>query len=649
MELTPRQYRGLCSICDTFLPAAPGWPSAVERGVPDALAAALDFNPRAVDRWEFLNLLDIWDSSLHSFIEVGSWLQFSVLPREDKQRVMLSWADSRLTLRRATFQALRKAVGFLYVMLPGAPGEANPVWENMGYPGPIGVQRPDALRKLSVIVPEGETTLKCDVCVIGSGAGGGVAAAVLAAAGKEVIVLEAGGYFDDADFDGAELKGFQRLYAECGFASTRDHSVGFLSGECLGGGTVVNYCTSFRTPDEIREEWTEEGVEWIRGTEYTKSLDAVCERLSVNTSHNRVSKREQILERGLKSLGWHVDAMPRNVIACEQDGVCGYCGYGCAIGAKQSAVKTWLADAQRHGAKFVVETRAERVRVERGAATGVEARSKRGHRVVVKCKSVVVACGAIHTAALLLRSGLANEHIGRHLHLHPVSNISGVFEEEIRPWEGTMQAIYSDQHRYLTGNYGVKYETTALQPVIAMAVMPWREPEDFRARMALLKNTSAIGVLLRDRGAGRVTIDREGHPVSSYALSDFDRRHMQHGFRGAAEILENAGARRIYSPHAKLCSYEPGKNGSIETFGKDMDAAGWGNAQVALFSFHIMGTARMGDSARFSATNPEGETWEVKNLSVMDGSSFPSASGVNPMISIEAIAHRNAGVLSSKG
>jgi len=648
MELTPRQYRALCSICDTFLPAAPGWASAVERGVPDALAAALDFNPRAVDRWEFLNLLDIWDSSLHPFIEVGSWSQFSALPEEDKQKVMLSWADSRLTLRRAAFQALRKAVGSLYVMLPGTAGEANPVWEKMGYPGPIGVQRLDAPRKLSVIVPEGETTLNCDLCVIGSGAGGGVAAAVLAAAGKEVIVLEAGGYFDDADFDGAELKGFQRLYTEFGFASTRDHSVGFLAGECLGGGTVVNYCTSFRTPDEIREEWAEEGIEWIRGTEYTKSLDAVCERLSVNTSHNRVSKREQILQRGLKRLGWHVDAMPRNVIACEQDGVCGYCGYGCAIGAKQSAVKTWLVDAQQHGAKFVVETGAERVRVDRGAATGVEARSKRGHRVVVKCKSVVVACGAIHTAALLLRSGLGNEHIGRHLHLHPVSNVSGVFEEEIRPWEGTMQAIYSDEHRYLTGNYGVKYETTALQPVIAMAVMPWREPEDFRARMELLKNTSAIGVLLRDRGAGRVTIDREGHPVSSYSLSDFDRRHMQHGFRGAAEILENAGARRIYSPHAKLCSYEPGKNGSLETFVKDMDAAGWGNAQVALFSFHIMGTARMGDSPRFSATSPEGETWEVKNLYVMDGSSFPSASGVNPMISIEGIAHRNARVLAAQ-
>jgi choline dehydrogenase-like flavoprotein len=648
MELTPRQHRALCSICDTFLPAAPGWPSAVERGVPDALAAALDFNPRAVDRWEFLNLLDLWDSSIHAFVEVGQWSQFSELSEENKYKVMLSWADSRLSLRRAAFQALRKAVAFLYVMLPGTGREVNPVWANMGYPGPIGVQRPDAPRELNVIVPDKEMTLTCDVCVIGSGAGGGVAAAVLAAAGKEVVVLEAGGYFDDADFDGAELKGYQRLYAECGFASTRDHSVGFLAGECLGGGTVVNYCTSFRTPDDIRDEWAEEGVEWIRGPEFTKSLDTVCERISVNTDHNCVSKREKVLERGLKSLGWHVDAMPRNVLGCEQGKLCGFCGHGCTVGAKQSTVKTWLADAQKHDAKFVVETRAEKVRIQRGAATGVEAWSKKGHRVVIKCKSVVVACGAIHTAALLLRSELESEHIGRHLHLHPVSNVSGIFDEEIRPWEGTMQAIYSDQHRCLTGNYGVKYETTALQPVIAVAAMPWREPRDFRARMSQLKNTSAIGVLLRDRGAGRVTIDREGHPVSSYTLSEFDRRHMQRGFRGAAQILESAGARRIYSPHAKLCSYEPGKNGSIETFVKDMDAAGWGNAQLALFSFHIMGTARMGDSPRFSATNPDGQTWEVKNLYVMDGSSFPSASGVNPMISIEAIAHRNANSLAGQ-
>ena len=89
-----------------------------------------------------------------------------------------------------------------------------------------------------------------------------------------------------------------------------------------------------------------------------------------------------------------------------------------------------------------METRAERVRV--GAAwPWVEARTRMAIASSWKCKNVVVACGAIHSAALLLRSGLENAHIGRHLHLHPVSNVCGVFDEEIRPWEGTMQAIYS--------------------------------------------------------------------------------------------------------------------------------------------------------------------------------------------------------------
>ena len=238
---------------------------------------------------------------------------------------------------------------------------------------------------------------------------------------------------------------------------------------------------------------------WFTSDEYTRSLDAVCERLHVNRDHNRVSHREQILDRGLRALGWHVDAMPRNVAGCDQGKVCGYCGYGCILGAKQSSTKTWLADAQQHGARFVVDTRALRVRIKAGSATGVEARSKRGHRVRIRCKAVISACGSLHTPALFLRSGLRNENIGRHLHLHPVSNVCGVFEEEIRPWEGTMQAIYSDEHRFLTGNFGVKYETTALQPVIGVAVLPWRDPAQYRSLLAKLSHISAIGVLLRDR------------------------------------------------------------------------------------------------------------------------------------------------------
>jgi len=648
MKLTPRQHHALKSICDTFAPRADGWPSASELGVPEAIADALDFNPRLGDRKQFLQLLNIWDSQLHTLFSIGKTSRFSALPDADRVRVLLSWAQSSLGRRRAAFQALRKAVSYLYVMLPQLKGARTPVWDKIGYPGPPKFPPTPSSARLNVIVPNAATNLTCEVCIIGSGAGGATAAAVLAGSGKDVIVLEAGGYYDDADFDGAELAGYQRLYTEGGSTATVDHSVGLLAGECLGGGTVVNYTTSFRTPDDIRAEWAAAGVPWFTSREYSRSLDAICTRLSVNVNHNRISAREQILDRGLRALGWHVDCMPRNVLACDQGEFCGFCGVGCRLGAKQSVTKTWLVDAQKNNARIVTESRVETIRIEGGHAAGVEALSKRGHHVSIRCKAVVVACGAIHTPALLLRSGLRNQYVGKNLHLHPVSNVCGVFAQDIRPWEGTMQAIYSDEHRSITGNFGVKYETTALQPVIAAAALPWRNPEQHRKFFAQLTNTVGIGVLLRDRDSGRVTIDAQGNPLTHYALSPFDRHHLRHGFISAARILEAAGARAIYSPHAKWCAYEPKRAGSLDSFAQSMDSAGWASGRLALFSFHIMGSARLGNSPNTSATNPDGETWEARNLLVMDGSSFPSASGVNPMITIEAIAHRNALALAAR-
>jgi Choline dehydrogenase and related flavoproteins len=181
-----------------------------------------------------------------------------------------------------------------------------------------------------------------------------------------------------------------------------------------------------------------------------------------------------------------------------------------------------------------------------------------------------------------------------------------------------------------------------------MAALPWRDPRQHRSFLERLLNTVGIGALLRDRDGGSVTTDAQGHPVAHYALSEFDRRHLRLGFISAARILEAAGAKIIFSPHAKWCAYEPGRNGSLDSFTQSMDSAGWQSGRLALFSFHIMGTARLGNSPRTSATNPESETWEVRNLFVMDGASFPSASGVNPMITIEAIAHRNASALAAR-
>src|ERR1700756_2620642 len=131
MRLTSHQKQALESICETFHPRSEGWPSAVELGVPDALAEALESNPRARSRAQFSNLLDVWDSKLHPFFAVGEYENFSKLKRDIREKILRSWADSSLQKRRAAFQALRRAIGFLYVAVPAGSG-SNPVWAKIG-------------------------------------------------------------------------------------------------------------------------------------------------------------------------------------------------------------------------------------------------------------------------------------------------------------------------------------------------------------------------------------------------------------------------------------------------------------------------------------------------------------------------------------
>jgi long-chain-alcohol oxidase len=647
VELSSRQRRALDAICDTFAPGGDGMPSASAMGVPKALIEAVALNPRAAERRQTSQLLSLWDSRLLTALAGGGLEHFSELPLERRERVLLSWCDSRLPQRRAAFQALRKGVLLLYYMLPGKDGARSPVWDAIDYAGPLG-RNPDAPPKAIQPLPvASDIELDCDVCVVGSGAGGGTAAGVLAAAGLDVVVLEGGEYYDDEDFDGGEYDGYSRLYLNGGGLSSTDHSVGLLAGMCLGGGTTVNYTTSFRTPDDVRAEWASHGVPAFTSEQFGRSLDAVCERLGVNQEHNTPSSRERVMQRGLVELGWHVDAMPRNVRGCDQGENCGYCGFGCRLGAKQSTVKTWLADAHAAGTRILVRTRAARVIVEHGKARGVEARTVEGHSVKVRARAVVAACGAVHTPALLRRSSLSNSNIGKHLRLHPATVTWGVFEEEIKPWEGTMQALYSDQHRYLDRGYGVKYETAAIHPSLLVTFSPWRGARDHLGIMDALSRSVPIGVLLRDRDGGEVKVGRDGHPFVRYALSEYDARHVRTGVDGAAQILEAAGARKIFSSQSRLVSYEPGR-GRRDQFMREADACGWGAGRCTLASFHIMGSARMGGTPADSACNPQGETWEVADLYVCDGSAFPTAAGVNPMISIEAIAHMNSAGLAAR-
>jgi choline dehydrogenase-like flavoprotein len=641
MELSLRQRRALAAISDTFAPGADGVPSASALGVPEAIAEAIDHNPREAERKQLGLLLTAWDAKLMTAVGGGGFARFSALPAERREQVLLSWADSNLKERRGAFHQLRRAVLVHYYAQPGPDGGGSPVWAALSYPGPLGPPEgapPKALTPLAITAP---TTLECDVVVVGSGAGGGTAAGVLAAAGLDVVIVEAGGYYDDEDFDGGELSGLRNMYLNAGGVATDDGSFGIAAGACLGGGTVINYSTSFPTPQRVRDEWAATGVPDFAGEPYEQSTQAVMERLGVNAEHSTASARDRVMERGLRELGWHVEPIIRNVSPqCDQGVDCGRCGFGCRRGAKRSTTKTWIQDASDAGARILVRTEVEKVLVQGGEASGVEARTADGHAVTVKSRAVVAACGALHTPALLKRSGLGNRNIGRHLRLHPVGLVGGVFDEDIEPWDGVMQARYSDEHADLDGEgYGVKYETGPLNPSLMLPFLPWRSGRRHFQMMSELRFSAPVGIIVRDRDEGEVRVGRDGRPIVRYRLSDRDARHLRAGIEGGAQILEAAGAQHIWSAQTAMPEYRPGANGGRERFMADVDAAGFAPGQVALGSFHIMGSARMGGSPATSACTPAGETWDVRNLFVVDGSTFPTACGVNPMISIESTAH----------
>ena len=631
----------LVAMADTFIGGMghPGSPIRVAASIDETIARL----PSEADRRRLRLIVGILGRRSGTFLLTGRPVPFDRWPREQRVAVMSSWSTSRLTFRRQLFQVFKR-LSLLAFLGDTEEDGTNPVWPEIGYPGPVSAPPPTP-KSIRTTTLDGDTTLTCDAVVVGSGAGGGVVAGELSAAGKDLIVLEEGGYYNEADFNQLELAMMRKLYYQGGFAATADAAIALIAGGCLGGGTVINYTTSFRSPDWLREEWANRyGLTAFTSDEYTASMDAVYERLGVNFSHSRVSARERVLERGMRQLGWHAASMPRNVQGCTQDARCGYCGYGCQIGAKQSTLKTYLLDAYRRRARIVVNCTVDRVLMEDGRAVGVRATVRQpempAFTLIVRSRAVVAAAGAIGTPALLLRSGVRSPAVGKGLRLHPATAVSGIFDEPLRPWEGTLQAIYSDEFVDLDGqHFGPKIESAPLHPALLALVTPWRKPDQYSRLMRSLPNLSLTGILLRDSGAGQVTT-RDGAPQVRYRLSRRDLGHMRKGIEAGVRILEAAGAKEIFTSQAAYVAYRPGQRGGVDGFMDEVDRHGYGPGQMGYVSFHQMGSCRMGNDPSTSVIGPHHQAHAVKGLFIADGSAFPSASGVNPMITIMAMAHR---------
>lgn len=646
MALTAKERATFTAVVDTLLPAVdgdgPAWTTpGGDLGFGERLPEVFARLPHDQDRKDLRQFLGLLNSGFGGLVLYGKPRSFVSLDPQGRADAFRRMESHRIGLIRGGAKALKTLAALLWVTTDD-PDNRPASWEAMGYPGPNGP--PSQVPKtLPITEVNQDTTLSCDVVVVGSGAGGGTAAGVLAGAGLDVTILEAGAYRNESDFTHLEADAYRDMYLDGGLNTTADGGMVVLAGATLGGGTVINYTTSFVTPSDIRAEWDSISgfSDVFTGADYEASTVAVQTRLNVNQDFCFPSPRAQLLEKGLRELGWHVDEMPRNVVGCTEV-ACGYCTMGCRIGAKQSTLITYLQDAADHGARIVTGAHVERVMVDNGTATGVVARVGDA-TLTVQAKAVVLAAGSLHTPAILMRSGLGGRAAGDYLHLHPVTAVWARFAERVDPWFGILQARYSDEFANLDGRgYGFKLETAPVHPLFPAAFLGWEDGASFKRDVLGLGNLDVGGILLRDRDHGRVKLRKDGTPVWKYAISKYDQAHIREGVKRAAQLYAAAGAEEIVSSTIRPVRWRPSSGRPIEEFMTAVDAIGYASNQTNYFTFHQMGTARMGADPATSVVGPDNEAHDTGRLFVMDGSCFPTASGVNPMLSITAIAHRGA-------
>lgn len=649
--LNEKQRQTLAIICDTLVPELPPEDSPADpiltytparMGLVNRLEEAYERITDDAQKRDLKLILSAFEVGIFNGITAGRWRSFSALPIAEREALLQKWADSPYFIQRKTFQSLKRlALFFAYTSLPDdAP---HPLWDALQYPAPP--RNPNTPRDITPFAIRDNTTLETDVLIVGSGAGGGVVAGELTASGYDVIIAEKGAYHAEADFEGNEVTANEKLYEKYGALASEDTSIMILAGSTLGGGTTVNWSASFRTPDHVLREWRNTyGFEGALSDHYQHSLDAVSQRINVNTDESPANPNNRVFEQGCQAVGYHVDVIPRNVKGCED---CGFCGFGCSFGAKQGTLKTYLKDAHERGARILVNADVRRIMHQDGKVSGatldVIGEDGRTHTLTVRAKRVVVSAGSIHTPALLMRSGLQNQNIGKHLKLHPTTAVYGIFPQPIHTWHGAPLTRVSKQFSDLDKGYGVTLEVAPTHPGLYALAFPWQNARQHKELIAHMPNMANIITITRDYHGGHIAIDRRGQPRVHYRLHDYDANHLMQGILGALRVHQSAGARRIFSPHNAVEVYDnENPTESFERYLARVADRGLAPNAFPLFSAHQMSSCRIAGTPTQGALDPTGQTWEVKGLYVADGSALPTASGVNPMLTIMAVAHHIA-------
>ncbi|KAF5675763.1 long chain fatty alcohol oxidase [Fusarium heterosporum] len=561
---------------------------------------------------------------------------FCDLSIQDRTLVLNGWRTSSLATFRVLFKQLSIIAKHVYLrsssffdQVVGFPSTPSGWYPVESYPFEF-MQFDDA---------DSHVQIDTDVVIVGSGCGAGVVARTIAMAGYRVLVMDKGYHYETSSLPLDQSAGYFHLFEQGGLVSSEDGSISTLAGSCFGGGGTVNWSACLQIQNKVRDEWADErGLEFFKSSEFQARLDSVCERMGVNNDPINHNYGNSVLLEGGRKLGYHAKQVPQNTGHCEhQDG---HCSLGCWMGKKQGPVNGWLPDAARYGAKFISGFHVKKVLFQQGGrknvACGVTGTWRPSHgsdtstrSVTITAKRVVISGGSLCSPVILKNSGI-------------LTSVVSSFDD-------------IDGH-----GHGVRLERPSMLPSMCLTWLNWTSGSEYKALISKYRNMEAYIAITRDRDSGNITVDPTlGTPRLVYTPSKFDVSHNMKGMLALAKILYTEGALEI---HPVLPGFEPflreqgNVTNGVSSDSKATDARfskwlkkmeGYGNKtpDTPYGSAHQMGTCRMSVKEADGVVDEFGRVWGCENLVVADASVFPSASGVNPMVTTMAISDHIASAL----
>lgn len=484
-------------------------------------------------------------------------------------------------------------------------------------------------------------TVSCDVCVVGSGAGGAVVAKELAEVGLKVVLIEEGGYYTTKDFAVDDTIGATaKLYRDGGATVIMGHpNIMYAEGRCVGGSTTINGGMCWRTPEKIMKRW-----QWERGlADFTPNkMDSYFSRVEgiihakamIPEARNRDG---ELLRDGGMKLGYKVNA---NIRAQDKCVGANMCITGCPTGAKQATILNYIPMFLQSGGDLFCNCRVSRVVTKRGRAVGVEGRfidpitKKAVRKLKVHSKIVVSSCGAVQTPSLLMRSRVRDERklLGSNLIVHPNAKVLAVFNEEVKAWSGVNQGYQITEYF----DEGILMAIQFVPPGIMALALPLEGQALLKTLHEEFNHLVLGGALIEDTGSGRIRNGPFGTVFPTYNLNERDFHQAIRAVALLSEVFFAAGARKCYLPFLNMTELR-----SVDDIPKIYQTAIKPH-DLELMTVHLMGTAQMGSRPEYSVVNPYGEFHNVKGLFVADASVFPTSIGVNPQVTIMALATRTA-------